>query len=53
MNSIGLPGDEDPLYAEPECECPLCWDIMVPDLCNELVCPTCVKADGEQTEATL
>ena len=53
MISMGFPGDEDPLFAEPEFECEKCSDLLMQDMFSEWFCPTCVRAEGEQNEATL
>lgn len=49
---MGFPGDEDPLFAEPEFECPECNDILLQDMFQEWFCPTCVREDAEQEEET-
>jgi hypothetical protein len=45
---MGFPGDEDPLFAEPEYECSVCRDILLQDMFAEWFCPTCVREDGEK-----
>jgi Zn finger protein HypA/HybF involved in hydrogenase expression len=48
MISMGFPGDEDPLFAEPEYECPECRDILMQDLLQMWFCPTCDREEGEK-----
>lgn len=53
MISIGRPGDEDPLFAEPEYECEKCSDLLMQDTFQEWFCPTCVRAEAIEQAATL
>ena len=48
--SYGLPGDEDPLHANPEPECP-CGDLLLQNLLQEWFCPTCdTKEDTKEAK---
>ena len=47
--SYGLPGDEDPLHANPEPEC-RCGDLLLQNLLQEWFCPTCEADDTKEAK---